>query len=279
MTDRLPTNAPAAHAGHDLTIVAALAARAADLDAHETATARAQVASCTACADALADLIALQTTLPATATPRRPRDFRLSPADAQRLHRSGWRRFLGYFGSPRDGFSRPLAIGLTTLGLAGVLLASIPSAALMGGSGGAAPANEAAPIQQAAPAPGVGGAAAPSASAAASAPAPEASAFAPVPAATGSATDRTSLEAAGLASAAPSVAANTAPSAAASASTDSQVFTGGNPDEVAPDITGGVDTALRDDTRGFSVLFVVGGALLIAGLGLFALRWSARRLS
>ncbi len=57
------------------------------------------------------------------------------------------------------------------------------------------------------------------------------------------------------------------------------MFTGGNPDEVAPDVTGGVDAALRDDTSGFSVLFVVGGALLIAGLGLFALRWSARRLS
>jgi hypothetical protein len=268
MTDPLRTNAPAAHAGHDLSIVAALAARAADLDDAETAIARAQVASCTACADALGDFVALQTALPVTATPRRPRDFRLSSADAQRLHRSGWRRFLSYFGSPRDGFSRPLAIGLTTLGLAGVLLASIPSATLIGGSGGAAPVNEAAPIEQAAPAPGAGGAAQ---AASASAAAPAASAFAPVPAATGSATDRTSLEAAGLASA--------APSAAASASTDNQVFTGGNPDEVAPDITGGVDTALRDDASGFSVLFVVAGALLIAGLGLFALRWSARRLS
>lgn len=267
MTDPLRPNAPTTHAGHDLSIVAALAARAADVDAAETATARAQVASCPACADALADFTALQTALPATATPRRPRDFSLSPADAQRLHRSGWRRFLTYFGSPRDGFSRPLAIGLTTLGLAGVLLASIPSATLMGGSG-AAPANEAAPIQQAAPAPGVGGAA--PASAASAAPASAASASAPMPAVAGSVTDRTSLEAAGLASAAPS---------APSASTDSHVFTGGNPDEVVPDITGGVDMALRDDASGFSVLFVVGGALLIAGLGLFALRWSARRIS
>jgi len=274
MTDPLRRNAPAEHARHDLAIVAALAARAADMDETETATARAQVASCTACADALDDFVALQTTLPATATPGRPRDFRLSPADAQRLHRSGWRRFLTYFGSPRDGFSRPLAIGLTTLGLAGVLLASIPSASLMGGSGGAAPANEAAPIQQAAPAPAAGGAA-PAASASAAAPAPAAGASAREPQADGSATDRTSLEAAALASAARS----TSPSAAASASTDSQVFTGGNPDEVAPDVTGGVDAALRDDTSGFSVLFVVGGALLIAGLGLFALRWSARRLS
>jgi hypothetical protein len=265
MTDPPRMNAPAAHEGHDVSIVAALAARPVDLAESETTAAQAQVASCTACAEALADFVALQTALPGTATPRRPRDFQLTPADAERLHRSGWRRFLGYFGSPRDGFSRPLAIGLTTLGLAGVLLASIPSATLMGGSGGAAPANEAAPIQQAAPA----------------------------PAASEPGTDRTALGAAppdaGLPSAAPSASAaaaastsseaGTASTEAATAPTDTHVFTGGNPDEVAPDITGGVDTALRGDAGGFSVLFVVGGVLLIAGLALFGLRWSARRLS
>jgi hypothetical protein len=265
MTDPPRMNAPAAHEGHDVSIVAALAARPVDLGESETTAAQAQVASCTACAEALADFVALQTALPGTATPRRPRDFQLTPADAERLHRSGWRRFLGYFGSPRDGFSRPLAIGLTTLGLAGVLLASIPSATLMGGSGGAAPASEAAPIQQAAPA----------------------------PAASEPGTDRTALGAAppdaGLPSAAPSASAaaaastsseaGTASTEAATAPTDTHVFTGGNPDEVAPDITGGVDTALRGDAGGFSVLFVVGGVLLIAGLALFGLRWSARRLS
>ena len=250
-------SAPAGHARHDLSIVAALAARPSDLDEAEVVAARAQVASCAVCADALADIVALQTTLPDTATPRRPRDFQLTPEDAQRLQRSGWRRFFGYFGSPRDGFSRPLAIGLTTLGLAGVLLASIPSSMFMGGSSGVAAPNEAAPIQQAAPAPGAGGAA----------PAPSVSAAMPAPAAGGSTTDRTSLEAAGAASAAPSE------------STDSQVFSGGNPNEVAPDITGSVDSALRDDASRSSVLFVVGGMLLIAGLGLFVLRWSARRLS
>ena len=266
MTDPVRTPAPPEHARHDLSIVAALAARPGDLDETEMTAATAQVASCTVCADALADFVALQTALPTTSTPHRPRDFQLTPADARRLRRSGWRRFFGYFGSPRDGFSRPLAIGLTTLGVAGVLLASIPSGTFMGGSGGAAPAETAAEIQQAAPAP------------AASAPG----------------TDRTTLGAVApgvaLPSAAPSASAAAAPSAnteagaasteAANASTDQHVFTGGNPDEVAPDITGGgADSALRDDASGFSVLFVVGGVLLIAGLGLFALRWSARRLS
>ena len=266
MTDQQRMNTPAAHARHDLSIVAALAARASDIDAGEAATARSQVASCTACAAALADFIALQTMLPETATPGRPRDFRLTPADAQRLHRSGWRRVLGYLGSPRDGFSRPLAIGLTTLGLAGVLLASIPSSTFLAGSGGAAPATAAPAVaNQAAPPPGT----------------------------ESYGTDRTALEAAGAPSAAASVPSvprpaaaasassgaivNAAPSPAASTSPEGQVFTGANPDEV-PDVTGGADSALREDTTGFSVLLVVGGILLIAGLGLFALRWTARRL-
>ena len=68
-------------------------------------------------------------------------------------------------------------------------------------------------------------------------------------------------------------------SAAPSGSSDGQVFTGGNPDEVPSDIAGEVDSAIRDDGTGFPVLFVVGGVLLIAGLGLFVLRWSGRRLS
>ena len=272
MTDPLRMNAPAAHEGHDVSIVAALAARPVDLAESETTAAQAQVASCTVCAEALADFVALQTALPRTATPRRPRDFQLTPADAERLHRSGWRRFLGYFGSPRDGFSRPLAIVLTTLGLAGVLLASIPSATLMGGSGGAAPANEAAPIQQAAPAP------------AASEPGTDRTALgaappdAGLPSAAPSASAAAAASTSSAAAASTSSEAGTASTEAATAPTDTHVFTGGNPDEVAPDITGGVDTALRGDAGGFSVLFVVGGVLLIAGLALFGLRWSARRL-
>ena len=157
MTDRQRIATLAAHARHDTSIVASLAARSGDLDDAETSAARNQVASCQACADILADLVALQVALPASATPRRPRDFRLTPDDARRLHRSGWRRFLGWIGSPRDGYSRPLAIGLTTLGLAGVLLASIPSMTFMSGAGGAAPATELAPMNQAAPPPGGAG--------------------------------------------------------------------------------------------------------------------------
>jgi hypothetical protein len=137
----------------------------------------------------------------------------------------------------------------------------------MGGSGGAAPANEAAPVQQAAPAP------------AASVPSTDRTALgAALPSAAASALTE-------VAAAAPSAstvfggAASGTSTEAASASTDVQVFTGGNPDEVAPDLTGGSDSSLRDDATDLSTLLIVGGVLLIAGLGLFALRWSGRRLS
>ena len=62
--------------------------------------------------------------------------------------------------------------------------------------------------------------------------------------------------------------------AAPAESVDGGVFSGAEPG--VTDIAG--DLAIRDDATGLSVLFVLGGVLLIAGLGLFGLRWSARRL-
>lgn len=235
MTDAHRPTTPAAHAAHDLSKVAALAARAQDLDETVAAGAREQVASCPACADLLADLVALQVALPATATPARPRDFRLTAADAARLHRTGWRRFFGFFGSPRDGFSRPLAIGFTTLGLAGLLVATMPSM-FMGAGGAATLSTVGAPVQQAAPAP--------------------AEAYA---------SDRLASEG----------------SAAAGAGEpeDGSVFSGANPEEIARDTAGDASLlSIRDDASGLSVLVVLAGIMLIVGLGLFGLRWSARRL-
>ena len=238
MSSTPPSSTADVHATHDLTIVAALAARATDLDASTAQLARAQVASCTGCADLLADLVALQTTLPVASTPARPRDFRLSAADAARLHRSGWRRLLGFFGSARDGISRPLAIGFTTLGLAGILVASVPSMFLASGAAGGAAtemetlSNVGAPVQ---PAPSAGEA---------------------------YSSDRMSIGA-----------------AAGGEPVETGVFSGGEPDEVSRDVTGDDGLlAITEDTSRVSTLFVVAGVLLIAGLGLFGLRWSARRL-
>lgn len=240
MTDAHRSTTPAAHAAHDLTKVAALAARADALDEKTATAARHQVAECTACADLLADLVTLRAALPATSTPARPRDFRLSPADAARLHRTGWRRLLGFFGSPRDGFSRPLAIGFTTLGLAGLLVATVPTFYM--GGGVAQSATELSSV-----------AAAPAPSAAASA-AASMQAYS---------TERTSIEA-------PAGAGGGRPAE----SVDGGVFSGA--ESGATDIAG--DLGIRDDTTGLSVLFVLAGVLLIAGLGLFGLRWSARRI-
>ena len=36
--------------------------------------------------------------------------------------------------------------------------------------------------------------------------------------------------------------------------------------------------SIRDDASGLSLLIVLAGIMLIIGLGLFGLRWSARRL-
>ena len=290
MNERVPTTT-SAHATHDLDRVAVLAARPADLDEREVAAARAQVAVCTACADILADLVLLQATLPESATPARPRDFSLTPADAARLRAGGWRRLFGFVGSARDSFTRPLAVGLTSLGLVGLLVASVPS--LIGGSGSAAmsPGGSAAattdvtgPAEQAA-------GAAPEASAAALAPV-SSTAPAALPSASGAAVP-------GLQQPAPAPAASSAASAApgtlnydtaraaASQGTDSfagdsgTVFSGGNPDElttVSRDTSGGGLLSLRDDASGQSVLFVVAGVMLIAGMGLFLLRWTSRRL-
>ena len=225
------------HATHDLALVAARSTRDADLTPSEAATADALLAACTECAGLHADLLALAAALPSAATPRRTRDFTLSAADAERLRPRGLRRWLGAIGSPRDTLSRPLAIGFTTLGLAGLLVAAAPSLGSFasGGASGAAPA------------------------------------------------------AAEAAASAESLTMSAAPSAAPEASPvdDGSVFNGSDssdPARITPAPADGpsigappADVSVRDDASGLSVLLVVAGSLLIVGLGLFALRWSARR--
>jgi hypothetical protein len=169
---------PASHDRHDTLLVAALAAG--DLAGTDRDQALAQTASCAECAALHADLVAIAT---ATATLPPPiaasgRDFRLTPAQAASLRRTGWRRFL-----PTGGFrplSRPLGVALATFGIAGLLIGTQP---LQLGGGAATSAGSAMPAEIQS----LGGAAAPAtndqavqpaASAAASA-----AAVAPVPAA------------------------------------------------------------------------------------------------
>jgi len=123
------------HDRHDALLVAALAA--ADLSGTDRDHATALIRTCPDCATLHDDLVAIAratATVPPPIAPR-PRDFRLSPDQAARL-RPGWRRLVGTLAGPRFAFSRPLGIGLTTIGLAGLLLANVTLPSL-GSSGGA----------------------------------------------------------------------------------------------------------------------------------------------
>jgi hypothetical protein len=94
------------------------------------------VATCQHCGALHRDLLSLQTALRHAWTPRRPRDLRLDVMRVARLKPALWRRLLGVIGSSRDAITRPLAIGLTSVGMVGVVLTSTGS--LLGGAASAA---------------------------------------------------------------------------------------------------------------------------------------------
>ena len=123
------------HARHDLLAVAALADR--DATGEEAVRAQAQVDTCTECATLHAELLSLTTATRQLPAIERPRDFQLRPEDAQRLRPNRIRRLFGSFGTARDGFSRPLAVGLTTLGLAGLMVGILPGTLSFGGAASA----------------------------------------------------------------------------------------------------------------------------------------------
>ena len=130
------------HAGHDPLHVAEAADRGARL---------APVLDlCSRCVGLYVDLVALTAALPLAALPTRPRNFTLTAEDARRLRRGAWHDWWSAVGSARDTVTRPLAIGITTLGLAGLLLAAVPT--LLLGLGGAASSGAAGAVDADAPA-------------------------------------------------------------------------------------------------------------------------------
>jgi hypothetical protein len=272
MTDLSPASD---HASHDTILVASLADHS--LPATERAAAGALVASCSQCADLQADLLALRAATRAMPTPARTTDYTLTESDAARLRSGGWRRFVAILGTSRDALSRPLAIGLTTLGLAGLLVTAAPSL-MLGGASSAGPATAGAPAGDAAAATDdestkLGAAAGPEASAAAAAP----GSVAPVSGGIyGSAVDQTAAPApvppqAAIADGAtqpPSTEANTNGTERAQAGTN-----GGKSQEPASTS----DLLAAQEIGGVSPLPVLSVAFLIAGLALFALRWTVRR--
>ena len=288
-----PQQSPAAldHARHDSALIAAFADRVHDLSDADRTLANDRIAVCEGCRDLFADLVIIRDQLATSATPARPREFTLTAEDARRLRSTGWRRALGFFGSARDAFSRPLAIGFTTIGIVALAVTASPlsfgmsggqSAAApvletvgngVGGAGGAAPAASAAGVGPSQDIAGVVVSAAPSAaaSAAASEAAPSASA---------------------AASAAPASAAFTASGPAPTAATgpsskggdSGQVFTGsndsdnvyGDDDGDSTDATPVAGRAVTSDARSLGLAF--GAVCLVLGFGLFVLRWTSRRL-
>jgi hypothetical protein len=123
------------HAGHDPLRVAEAVDRGAQLVP--------RMHLCVRCVALYLDLVALTAALSESALPARPRAFTLTAADAARLRSGGWRGWWSAVGSARDTLTRPLAIGITTLGLAGLLLTAAPT--LLLGVGGAASSGAIAP--------------------------------------------------------------------------------------------------------------------------------------
>jgi hypothetical protein len=270
-------DSPSGHGAHDQLLVASLLDRSTGGPDRERA--EALIAACNDCATLHRDLIALRDAARALPTPPRTRTFEITAEDASKFRRTGWRRLIAAFGSTRDAFSRPLAIGLTTIGLAGLLVATIPgvlpravsTAALptLGQAVGGAGANSEAlgeskltPIASAAPsAPAPAAAAltapstAPTGAAATAAPAAE-------PAPTGEAFDTfVGAPAASAGAAAVAPARDTSPQrdgadATRTSSIDAQ--SAGSPDRLA--------------------VIALAGLLLVVGVSLFALRWLGRRI-
>ena len=94
--------------------------------------------TCPTCGALHADLISLQRAVREAWVPRRTRDLRLTLRDATRLRRHRLRRLVERIGTQRDAVTRPLARSFTGLGLAGLILSTVPSVSPMG-SAGAAP--------------------------------------------------------------------------------------------------------------------------------------------
>jgi hypothetical protein len=263
MSDRSRTP----HAGHDLLLVAAHAAG--DTLGADTERAAALVATCPDCAALSADLVAIAAATHDIPAAARPREFTLRPEDAARLRPRGWRRLAASFGANRLELVRPLAAGLTTLGLAGILLAGLPvvqgqagnyavlskvGAAIGPDSGGAASSS------------GPSLAAAPAASAAAASGYPDGGTLTPV--ASPSGRDQ-SGEAASPAAAGPVFGTAASPAASGTESIRSAV---GQPTPSSPQLAPAVQDSGAAASGVNVPLLSVSIVLLVVGLGLLILR-------
>jgi len=263
LTDDMQTTA--SHASHDPILVSSLVAH--DLVAPERDAAEALVAACTLCATLHVDLVALSAATRAMPTPARPRDYTLTPEAAAGLRPSGWRRWIATFGTSRDMFSRPLAVGLTTLGLAGLLVATVPSVLQVGGATSSASSER---VGSGAPAFGaLPEAAADPTRTAVDMAAPSANVAAPV---AGSPTPGQAGPVAG----GPVIADGASPRPGTGAVTDGNAK-GAGPVSVPTDVPANGQNEAPSEPVGISSMVLVSAVMLIAGAGLLLMRRAARR--
>ncbi len=216
-----------------------------DLAGAERGRAEALVESCAGCAALRADLAAIRGAMASLPVPPRRRDFQLNPEDAARFRPTAWRRLLGWLAAPGSTV-RPLATGLATLGVVGLLLtAGLP------GLGGGATTLSTVGTPAEVPAPDGGGVEGYGAAAS-----PE-------------------VQPAALPTAAPSAAglAGTSGDAAASPAVPERNATTGATDQMAGK---GIDEATAT-ASGPPLALILSGVLLAAGLALFGARALALR--
>ena len=137
---------PASDAEDHAALIVAL--DAGDLAGNELSRAAALATACAACATLRDDLAVIRGAMTALPVPPRRRDYRLTDEDAGRLSPSGWRRLVGWLAAPGSSV-RPLATGLASLGVVGLLLtAGLPG---LGSSASAPLRAVGAPIENAEP--------------------------------------------------------------------------------------------------------------------------------
>jgi hypothetical protein len=245
------------HPTHDLTLIAAHAAG--DLPESDRHSAEALLAACADCTALHQDLVAIAAATQALPAPiARTRDFQLEPAQAERLRRGSWlRRLLQPFGAAGSSV-RPIAAAFTSLGVAGLLVATVLPG-LIGGAATSAPEIDTTAGAAGAPAATSAPAAAPGATTA-SAPG------VPLPQAGGSTQNPVEygVDKAGQASSA----------------IRGPVGIGSLASGSAGSGAGGVAFGAQERTReaGPNLIFIGSLALLAIGLALFGLRFAGRRV-
>ena len=275
MTQRTPDQPTTPHAGHDrLLLVAGLDP---DASAAEQARRKQQLESCAECRSLVAELAlisaAVSNDLP---RPARPRDFRLTVQQADRLRGSPLSRLLDRLAAPRFGSLQPLAGMAMVVGAALIVLSSTNWG--FASSGAASPAYNAnedrVTVEGAFPTDALGGAPGAAASPSASGMQPGATTFssqAPPQVVSGS--PKLTPISRDTGSGAPLV--TTQP--AASGTTGAVLQPGSQ--TAGPQRTGGdrAPTAVDGNTIRLPAGVLLGGLLIGGGAVFLALRWLARR--